>query len=357
MDSRLIPQESFDSVVDLRPVELVTLTNSLGTTVQITNFGARVVSFFVKDASGYYRDIVIGHESIDSYTDSKERYFNAVIGRYANRIAGGQFSINGKEYKTTINSGSNTLHGGVQGLNELVWEIITVKKNKVRMECTLEDGEDGFPGKLNIAVRYLLNDDNELVVEYFAKSDEDTVINITNHMFFNLGASHENNILNHKLLIDACQYTPIDENMIPTGEILPVEGTVFDFTEFKEIGKDINSDALKATLGYDHNFVLNNYPSRNGAPVFAASVIAPDTGLRMDISTTEPGLQLYTGNFLNGSDKGKCGVVYKEYGAFCLETQHFPDSPNKEDFPSTVLEAGEDFYSSTIYKITAEEKK
>jgi aldose 1-epimerase len=352
MDSKIIPREKFDEVVNLHHVDLVTLTNSLGTVVQITNYGARIVTFLVKDALGEVRDIVLGHDRIESYINSSERYFNAAIGRYANRIDNGKITIDGKEYQLSRNSGSNCLHGGFKGLNETIWEIAGTKKNKVKMRCELEDGSDGFPGNLEVEMKYILTDENELVMEYYAKSDKDTVINLTNHAFFNLGTSHENTVLNHRLLVDATLYTPVDSNMIPTGEERPVKDTVFDFSIYKDLGKDISSDILKPTKGYDHNFILDNYPSRNGAPVFAASLICSETRLKLEVSTTEPGLQVYTGNFLNNKDTGKGGVKYKPHCAVCLETQHYPDSPNKPDFPSTLLKEGEEFFSSTVYKVS-----
>lgn len=358
MKGHIIPQESFNKVIDGRQVALINLSNAKGTVVQITNYGARIVSFFVKDSKGDMVDIVLGHADINGYIGSKERYLNAVIGRYANRISGGKFLLNGRDFKVSSNNGLHHLHGGAHGLNECVWEISSHTENKIKMHCILKDGEDGFPGELDVTVKYLLTNDNELVIDYLAKSNKDTVINLTNHAFFNLGEKHETDILKHKLMISASSYTPADEESIPTGEISPVKNTVFDFTSFKEIGADITADnaQLKSARGYDHNFVLDNYPSRDGSPAFAAAVTNPETGIRLEVFTTEPGLHFYSGNFLAGKDRGKYGVVYPARSAFCLETQHFPDSPNKLNFPSTVLKAGEEFKSSTVYKVSVDWK-
>jgi len=350
MENKLIPQHNFETKIEDSKTELVTLSNRNGVVVQITNYGARIVSFIVKDAGGIPRDIIAGPATIADYLSTKERYFNAVIGRYAGRIANGAFTLDEQTYKTTQNDGPNTLHGG-RGTHDLLWEITARKKDKLRLECVLEDGQDGFPGRLEIAASYILTDENELSIEYFARSDKDTVINLTNHAFFNLGAP---DILGHRLMIDAASYTPLNNARIPTGDLAPVKNTVFDFRQFKEIGKDIKDIALKPTKGYDHNFVLDNYPSRNGEPFFAAAVKCPQTGLCLEVRTLEPGLQLYTGNYLSGKDLGKEAAKYPQYSALCLETQHFPDSPNHPDFPTTTLKEGEEFYSRSIYKVLVE---
>jgi len=356
MAADLIPQEAFDKVVNGRRVTLINLTNSLGTVVQITNYGARIVSFLVKDRSGKTRDIVIGHGSIDGYLNSKERFFNAVIGRYANRIAGGTFLLDGKKQQVTVNNGINHLHGGNQGLNEQVWEVVKLSSSRAKLSCVLKDGLDGYKGNLEVTVKYFLTEKNEFVIDYLAKCDQNTVINLTNHAFFNLCEDHTKTILSNKLFIAASAFTPLNGNMIPNGRKENVKNTPFDFTSFKAIGKDIGADEpmLKTARGYDLNYVLDGYPAKDGAPFFAATLIEPSTGLRLEIYTDQPGLQLYTGNFLEGKDTGKGGVCYKEHTAVCLETQHFPDSPNRPRFPSVYLAKGEEFKSCTIYKVSAD---
>lgn len=357
MSVNIIPQEAFNKVVDGRQVALINLSNSLGTVVQITNYGARIVSFLVKDSNGKTRDIVIGHDSIDGYLNSTERYFNAVIGRFANRIAGGKFVLEDAPLQVSVNNGPNHLHGGPKGLHEQVWTVEKHAGNKVKLRCILPDGQDGYPGNLEVTVKYLLTEKNELVIDYLAKTDKTTVVNLTNHAFFNLGEHHGQDVLGSKLLVAASAYTPFDANLIPTGNIEDVKNTPFDFTSFKAIGQDIaaDNDQLKIARGYDNNFVLDGYPSKDYAPFFAAALTNHATGLRLEVSTTEPGLQVYTGNFLEGKDTGKGGVKYTKHTAVCLETQHFPDSPNKPTFPSVVLRAGDEYKSCTIYKISADE--
>ena len=356
MTASLISQEAFNKVIDGRQVALITLSNSLGTTVQISNYGARIISFLVKDASGELRDIVIGPSSLEGYLNAKERYFNAIIGRYAGRIARGSFALGGTPQQVTVNNGGNHLHGGPHGLHEQVWEVLKHASNKIKLRCVLPDGHEGFAGNLEVTVKYLLTEQNELVIDYLAKSDKDTVINLTNHAFFNLNKTHSETILDNKLLIGSSEYLAVDANAIPTGEIKDVKNTPFDFTSFKAIGKDIKADneQLKTARGYDVTFPLEAYPSKDGTSFFAAALTAPSTGLRLEVLTTEPSVHLYTGNFLEGADLGKDNIPCAKHSAVCLETQHFPDSPNKISFPSVLLKAGEEFKSCTVYRVSAD---
>ncbi len=356
MTAAIISQEDFNKVIDGRQVALITLSNSLGTTVQISNYGARIISFLVKDASGKLRDIVIGPSSLDGYLNAKERYFNAVIGRYAGRIAKGSFALGGKTHQVTVNNGANHLHGGPRGLHEQVWEILKHSSNKIKLRCILPDGHEGFCGKLEVTVKYLLTEQNELVVDYLAKTDKDTVINLTNHAFFNLNKTHAETISDNKLIVASSKYLVVDEGAIPTGEIQSVKNTPFDFSSFKAIGQDMGAQngQLKNARGYDVTFPLDAYPSKDGAPFFAAALTSPSTGLRLEVLTTEPSVHLYTGNFLEGADCGKNNIPCVKHSAVCLETQHFPDSPNKTSFPSVVLRAGEEFKSCTVYKVSAD---
>lgn len=356
MTASLIPQEAFNKVIDGRQVALINLSNSLGTTVQISNYGARIISFLVKDASGYLRDIVIGPASLEGYINAKERYFNAIIGRYAGRIAKGSFILDGKPQRVTVNNGGNHLHGGPHGLHEQVWEVVKHASNKIKLRCALPDGHEGFSGNLEVTVKYLLTEQNELVIDYLAKSDKDTVINLTNHAFFNLNKTHEGDVLDNKLLISSRKYLVVDANAIPTGEIKDIKNTPFDFTSFKALGQDIKADneQLKNARGYDVSFLLDDYPSKDGTSFFAAALTSPSTGLRLEVLTTEPSVHLYTGNFLEGADSGKNNTPCAKHSAVCLETQHFPDSPNKTAFPSVELKVGEEFKSCTVYRVSAD---
>ncbi len=356
MTAALISQEVFNKVIDGRQVALINLSNSLGTTVQISNYGARIISFLTKDASGELRDIVIGPSSLDAYLNAKERYFNAVIGRYAGRIARGSFMLGGKPQQVTVNNGGNHLHGGPRGLHEQVWEVVKHASNKIKLRCVLSDGHEGFAGSLEVTVKYLLTEQNELVIDYLAKSDKDTVVNLTNHAFFNLNKTHGEGIFDNKLLVASSKYLVLDSNAIPTGEIKDVKNTPFDFTSFKAIGQHINAqdEQLKNARGYDVTFPLESYPSKDGAPFFAAALTSPSTGLRLEVLTTEPSIHLYTGNFLEGADCGKNNIPCAKHSAVCLEAQHFPDSPNKTAFPSVLLKAGEEFKSCTVYRVSAD---
>lgn len=350
-DIKLLDKENFEKVVNGKQVSLYTLTNKLGSVAQITNYGGKVVSLWVQDKSGKYEDVVLGHTNIDDYLISKEKYFGALIGRYGNRIKNGEFSLDSITYNLKRNNGDNHLHGGDTGYDAVVWNVEENKSNVLELSYVSENMEEGYPGTLSIKVNYELTDDNELKIEYWATTDASTVVNLTHHSFFNLKGAGNGTINEHLLRINAPYYTPVDEGLIPTGILATVEGTPFDFQKLTAIGERVDQihPQLKNGKGYDHNFVLNqNFEELN----YAAKVVEPVSGRVMEVFTNEPGLQFYGGNFLNGSVTGKENKAYKFRTAFCLETQHFPDSPNKPHFPSTRLDPGEDYYSVCIYKFS-----
>jgi aldose 1-epimerase len=333
-------------------VELYTLTNSKGIEATIMNYGGIVVSLKVPDRGGRFEDVVLGFDTLDGYLqDPPPPYFGALIGRYANRIAKGRFSLNGVEYKLAQNNGENHLHGGIRGFDKVVWKA--KKQNPQNLELTYvsKDGEEGYPGNLTATVIYTLGDENDLKIDYTATTDKDTIINLTNHSYFNLVGQGQGDILDHQLVINADRFTPVDSGLIPTGELRSVEGTPFDFRQARAIGERIDNADEQLTLGkgYDHNFVLN----RSGDRIeFAARVTEPKLGRVMEVLTTQPGVQFYSGNFLDGKFRGKGGKVYQRRNALCLETQHFPDSPNKPSFPSVVLKPGERYQTTTVYKFS-----
>ncbi len=330
---------------DGKEVYLFTLRNKSRVTVQIINYGGIITSILVPDRHGEITDIVQGFDELSDYSIINQ-YFGAIIGRYANRIAGGRFKLDGKEYNLSINDGENHLHGGIKGFNRVIWdaEIVADKTgDSVRLTYLSKDGEEGYPGNLKVTITYSLSYQNELSISYEAETDKPTIVNLTNHSFFNLSASGSGNILNHELMIRANHYTEIGKGLIPNGEIKKVFGSPFDFTEPQKIGSRIK----ETNGGYDHNFVLNK---RGKELSLAAYVFEPTTGRSMEVYTTEPGLQFYSGNFFDGSLKGKGGKAYKKHSGFCLEAQHFPDSPNKPDFPATTLNPGEIYKQLTIYK-------
>ncbi|WP_228950400.1 aldose epimerase family protein [Mucilaginibacter sp. UR6-1] len=335
--------------VDGKEVSLYTLKNSNGVSVGITNYGGRVVSLNVPDKDGKFTDVVLGYDSLKSYQKKGEPYFGALIGRYGNRIAKGKFTLDGKPYQLDINDGVNTLHGGFKGFFCQVWDVKKADDKTLELSYVSKDGEGGYPGTLTVDVTYELTNDNELKIAYKATTDIATVVNLTNHAYFNLNGHNGAAITNHQLYINADKFTPVDATLIPTGKLQAVKGTPFDFTAAKAIGKDIEADdqQLKFGKGYDHNFVLNQHDLEK--PV--ATVSSPETGISMEVYTTEPGVQFYSGNFLNGADKdGKGGVAYGHRSALCLETQHFPDSPNQPTFPTTTLKPGQEYKTYTIYK-------
>lgn len=348
-----ILKKPFGRTADGKQVELYTLKNSNGTTVSIMTYGATVVDLLVKDRDGQFADVSLGYESLDGYIKNSP-YFGAIVGRYGNRIKEGKFSLDGKDYTLATNNGPNALHGGIVGFDKVVWKADIIKSGKaVRFVYLSRDGEEGYPANLAVAVIYELRNDDALQIDYMAKSDGKTVANITNHTYFNLAGNGNGDILDHMVMINADRYTPVDSTLIPTGELAPVAATPMDFNLPKTIGERI-TDGFEQLIfggGYDHNWVLNK--KKPGSITFAAQVYEPTSGRMMQILTTEPGLQFYSGNFLDGTIMGKGGAPYKHRSGFCMETQHYPDSPNQPAFPSTVLEAGKLLKSRTIYKFTA----
>jgi aldose 1-epimerase len=341
----------FTDTLDQNIIGLYRLTNANGMEALVTNYGATVVSLLVADKNGKKGDVVFGYDSIQGYYNGRA-YFGCVAGRYANRIANGQFRLDGKTYDLAKNNGPNSLHGGIKGFDKVVW---TAKQDDggLTLTYTSKDGEEGYPGNLTVTVMYSLKNDNSLQIDYSAVTDKATLVNVTNHSYFNLEGQGQGDILDHELQFNADGFTPVDSTLIPTGEIRKVAGTPFDFTSPHKIGERINDTSdlqIKYGLGYDHNFVLNG---ETGKMKLAARVKAPISGRIMEVHTTEPGVQFYSGNFLNGSEKGK-GSVYGYRTGFCLETQHFPDSPNQPSFPSAVLKPGEEYRSTTIFKFSAE---
>ena len=332
--------------VDGKPVYLYTLTNKNGAQVKITNYGGTVTSWVAPDKAGKKSSIVLGFDSLSGYL-AKPPYFGALIGRYGNRIANGSFKIDTATYTLAKNNGKNHLHGGLKGFDKVVWDASTISDTvpAIVLTYTSKDGEEGYPGNLKVTVQYTLSDDNELSIEYNAETDKPTPVNLTNHSYFNLTGDVSNTILAHTLMVKADNYTPVDSSLIPTGEIKSVKGTPFDFTTATAIGARI--DAVKG--GYDHNFVLNR---QDNALDLVAVVTDSVSGRKLEVYTTEPGLQFYTGNFLDGTIKTSDGKAINQHTAFCLETQHFPDSPNEPKFPSTLLKPGEKYHTVTRYKLS-----
>ena len=346
-----VTKNDFGKTPDGQKVDIYTLTNRRGSEVKITNYGGIITSLKVADRTGKRDDIVLGFDNLDDYLRGGP-YFGALVGRYGNRIAKGHFTLNGKQYTLAVNNGENHLHGGIKGFDKVVWEARILKVPNgaaLRLTYLSKDGEEGYPGNLSVKVIYTLTNANELKIEYWATTDRDTVVNLTSHSYFNLAGQGNGDILNHQLLINARRFTPTDAGSIPTGELKSVKGTPFDFTSAFRVGDRINDDdqQLKFGKGYDHNFVLNG---RMGSLRQAAVVYEPNSGRLMEVWTTEPGIQFYSGNFLDGTLTGKDGKVYRERYGLCLETQHFPDSPNKPSFPTTVLRKGQRFHTLTIHK-------
>jgi aldose 1-epimerase len=352
----LIDEKVFNNSSEHPSVELFTLKNSNGLVTQITNFGGRVVNLWVPDKKGVFEDIVMGYSTLGGYLKSNEPYFGALIGRYGNRIANGKFSMKEYDFNLAANNGANHLHGGKNGFNNVVWSASKINQQALELKYLSKDKEEGYPGNLSIKVIYTLTDNNELKIEYWANTDQPTPVNLTHHSFFNLKGAGKGSINDHILEMNANSYTPVDQGLIPNGKIEPVDGTPMDFTQGVEIGKRVNQDfeQLVFGLGYDHNWVLNK---SDEDIKFAAKITEPKSGRSMSVYTNEPGLQFYGGNFLDGSDVGKYDTPYEHRTAFCLETQHFPDSPNKPQFPSTILNPGEEYYSICIYKFSASKSK
>ncbi len=346
-------KESFEQTIDGKKTDLFILKNKKNAEVAITNYGGRVVSLLVPDKDGKIIDIVNGFDNVEDYTKGGDTYFGALIGRYGNRIAKGKFTLDGKQYTLAINNPPNALHGGPKGFSRVVWDAKQTADNQLELTYLAKDGEEGYPGNLNVKVTYTLTGDNDLEINYEATTDKKTVVNLTNHSFFNLNGEGSGTINDHLMQIYADRYTPVDSTLIPTGKLEPVEGTPFDFRKPVAIGAKINDDhiQLKYGMGYDHNFVISDKKS----PVLkrAATVVGDKSGIVMDVLTNEPGLQFYGGNFLDGSHTLKQGKKDDHRTAFCLETQHFPDSPNHSSFPSTVLSPGQTYKTTTVYKFSA----
>lgn len=346
---KLMNVNDFNTEVDGKKVSLYTLKNGF-LTMQVTNYGGRVVSLWMPDFKGSYDDIVLGYDNIDRYINNKgERYLGAVVGRCANRIGGGSFTLDGKKYELYKNAGENTLHGGEFGVDRIVWDVKSVTDDAIVLHTILPDGMDGFPGNLDITMTYTLTPENEFRVDYLATTDAPTVCNLSHHSFFNLKGEGNGSIFDHELSINGKLITVIDKNLVPTGRFISVKDTPMDFMKSKPIGKDFNvyHPQMANGNGYDFNWVLNKPIGEMG---IAASVIEPESGRVMEVFTNQPGMQFYSGNFFDGKTTGKYGKPLCTHESFALETQMFPDSPNQENFPSVVLRPGEEYHHTCIYR-------
>lgn len=347
---KLLPAEAFETTVDGKPVALYTLRAG-DIAMQVTNYGARVVSLWTPDREGRYEDIVLGCESIDRYLDTLgERFLGAVVGPYANRIAKGRFTLDGTEYTLPLNNNGQTLHGGLTGVDRVVWDVVSATDDKLVLHYLHPDGQDGFPGNLDIEMIYSLTPDNEFRVDYKATTDKPTVANFSHHPFFNLKGEGNGTVLDNVMTINASHTTPVDSVLIPTGEIAPVEGTPFDFREPHTVGERIGADnaQLRNGGGYDHNWVIDR-KTESGVEL-AATVWEPASGRTVEVWSDQPGLQVYSGNFFDGKSMGKYGKPQRYRESLALETQKFPDSPNQDNFPSTVLRPGQTYTQTCIYK-------
>ena len=353
-----IKKQMFGTLPDGIQVDLYTLTNDNGVTAKVTNYGGIIVSLTVPDRKGNLEDVVLGYDTLREYTTNNNAYLGALIGRYGNRIAYGTFTLQGVEYTLARNDGVNHLHGGMKGFDKVVWDAQEMSCDDgvgVKLTYLNKDGEEGYPGNLNVTVLYTLTNENALKIEYSATTDKATVLNLTNHSYFNLaGATSGKEILSHELMLNADRFTPGDEGLIPTGELRSVKETPMDFTQPTAIGARIHDryEPLIAAGGYDHNWVIN---TADGSLALAARVYESTSGRVMDVYTTEPGIQFYTGNFLDGSMTGKGNIVYGKHTGLCLETQHFPNSPNIPEFPSTILAPGKTYTQTTIYSFSTKE--
>ena len=347
------PLAAFEQTIDGKKLTLFTIKNTKGMQAAITNFGARVVSLLVEDKNGKKRDVIVGFDNLDDFVNIiSDPYYGAIIGRYGNRIAHAKFSIDGKEYKLAANNGVNALHGGPKGFHNVVWDAKPVGENTLELTYISADGEEGYPGRFTVKVLYTITESNELKIGYEAITDKKTVCNLTNHCYFNLNGVGSGTIADHLLMINADRYTPVDETLIPTGKMEKVEGTPFDFRKAMAIGARVNDTAneqIRKGAGYDHNFVLNKNP--DSGLHLAATVLGNKSGILMEVYTTEPGLQFYGGNFMQGKNNLK-GTTDDYRTGFCLEAQHFPDSPNQPSFPSTILKPGETYRQTTTYKFS-----
>jgi aldose 1-epimerase len=348
-----IKKELFGKTAEGCPVEIYALTNKRGIEARIMTYGGIIVSLKTPDKNGKFDDIVLGYDDLQSYLKASP-YFGALIGRYGNRIARGSFALEGVQYQLAVNNGANHLHGGVKGFDKQIWTARVLASGdapRLELSYSSHDGEEGYPGNVSVKVTYALTDDNGLKIDYEATADKDTIINLTNHSYFNLAGAGKGDILKHELMLNADRFTPVDAGLIPTGELRDVTGTPFDFRQPTPIGARIGQadEQLKFGNGYDHNFVLN---TNGDLKRLAARVVEPTTGRTMEVYTMEPGAQFYSGNFLDGTNIGKGGKPYHFRYGFCLETQHFPDSPNKPQFPSVVLKKDAAYQTTTIYKFS-----
>ncbi|WP_224995360.1 aldose epimerase family protein [Cesiribacter sp. SM1] len=351
-----VSRSDFGKMQDGTTVDLYTLTNANGTEVKITNYGGIITSLRVADKNDSLEDVVLGFDNLEGYLQEGVPYFGAIVGRYGNRIANAQFVLDGQTYKLAANDGPNHLHGGVRGFDKVLWQAESFEGEEgvgVKLRHLSKDGEEGYPGNLTVDVTYTLTNDDALKIDYQATTDKATVVNLTNHAYFNLSGNLGEKILDHQVMINADSLVPVNETLIPTGELIAVEGTPFDFTEPTAVGEriDANDQQIVYGKGYDHCWALNG---EAGAMSLAATVHHPESGRFMEVHTTEPGIQFYTGNFLDGSLSGK-GFTYGHRTGFCLETEHYPDSPNQENFPSVTLRPGETYQTQTTYKFSVKE--
>lgn len=340
-------KEEFGQLPDGRTVHLYTLTNENGIEVKITNYGGIITSLKTPDKDGNIENIVLGFDDLDSYL-GEHPYFGALIGRYGNRIENGEFELGGTEYQLTVNDGKHHLHGGTKGFDKVLWDVVSADDQSLKLNYISQDGEQGYPGRLDVMVTYRLTDENEIRLEFEATTNKATPVNLTAHSYFNLTGNPENTILDHELKLNADHYTPATNDLIPTGDFEPVNGTPFDFTEFEEIGSRIDN----VPGGYDHNFVADT-TTDEGIDLMA-EVREPETGRTLNVLSTEPGIQFYSGNFLDGTLENEDGIPLKKHSGFCLEPQHFPNSPNEPDFPSTILSPGEMYENVIVYRFGVE---
>jgi len=345
-----ITKQSWGALPSGESIDLYTLRNGKGVETTISNFGGRIVTLKVPDRAGKFEDVVLGYDTLEPYTKPNP-FFGTLVGRYANRIANGEFTLNGKKYTLLKNNGPNSLHGGGKGFDKKAWKADVTANNGLQLSYLSKDGEEGYPGNLSTTVTYSLGDDNGLRIDYEATTDADTVLNLTNHSYFNMAGHAHGAILDHQLLLNADKFTPVNANLIPTSELRSVEGTPFDFRKPMAIGARIDApdEQIKFAKGYDHNFVVNR---TGGEPTLAARVTDPQSGRVMEVLTTQPGVQLYTANHIEGEIKGKAGAIYHFRSAYCFETQHFPDTPNQPSFPTAVLKPGQKFHETTIFRFS-----